>query len=100
MADYIKYLFVITKIKVQQQVLRPPKTPPPYVKIIPFGPKEILYTSSAYTDFKENFLRRCFHENTFLNQSLTPLDSMYKLYKCIMYKQLNLSKVEVRYFYS
>lgn len=31
---------------------------------------------------------------------MTTLDSIYKLYECIMFDQLNSSKVEVKYFYS
>lgn len=31
---------------------------------------------------------------------MTTLHSIYKLYECIMFNQLNFSKVEVKYFYS
>lgn len=100
MANQLKYFFAITKIKVQQQFLSPPESPPPYVKTIPLGPKKILRKNSTYADLENIFLHKCLHESIFLIQSPTPLDSMYKLYECIIFRQINLSKAEVRYFYS
>lgn len=100
MADYFKYLLAITTIKVQQKLSNPPTTPPPYIKSIPLSPKEILHTKSGYTHLREIFSQKCLTECIFLKDSPTALDSIYKLYECIMFGQLNSSKVEVKYFYS
>lgn len=100
MTHYCNYLLALAKIKIQQKISNPPSTPPPYVKKIPLSPKEILYLDSNFIHLQEIFIRKCLTESIFLTYSPTPLDSMYKLYECIMFEQMNAAKAEIKYFYS